>query len=102
MSMLVPKTMLLVVLVLVVVLSDFNVVARGETHVKVVNNLEGGLNLTLSCKYTVGASPPYSSVPPLRNNGLDGYRFARTLPPYITHTLHFLLVTRLASSGRVG
>ncbi|KAI9089894.1 hypothetical protein K1719_028864 [Acacia pycnantha] len=41
----------LVVLLLVVALSDSNVLVHGESHVKVVNNLEGHLNLTLSCEY---------------------------------------------------
>ena len=60
MSMPLPKTMLLAVLVLVVALSDFNVAVHGESLVKVVNNLDGGLNLTLTCKYTVGGpNPPW-------------------------------------------
>ena len=58
MSMPMPKTMLLAVLVLVVALSDFNVAVHGESLVKVVNNLDGGLNLTLSCKYTPGGLNP--------------------------------------------
>ena len=58
MSVCAPKTTMLAVLVLVVALPDFNVAVQGDPHVKVVNNLDGGLNLTLSCKYTVGGPNP--------------------------------------------